>query len=315
MRNAFIQALEKVTAKNKNLLVLSGDLGYTVFESFIEKYPQQFFNFGVGEANLMGMAAGLAKEGKIPVCYSIIPFITLRCYEQIRNDVCSHKANVKIVGVGSGLGYAHLGISHHAGEDVAIMRALPNMSVLVPADPQEVKGAINWALFHKGPVYVRLGKVGEPSIHRQRLVMNKNTGGFVLRRGGKVLIFTAGTIAHNVLGAVTLLEKQGITAHVVSVPFVKPLAKKWISELARKYRYIYVVEEHSIIGGLGSAIAETLLEAGVAPPYFKRIGFNDSFCHTIGSYEYMRAHMGLSPEKIADEVLKTLRKQKYPKIN
>lgn len=303
MRNAFINTLDKITTRNKNVMVLSGDLGYTVFEKYIEKHPRQFINMGVGEANMMGMAAGLAREGRIVIVYSIIPFITLRCYEQLRNDVCSHNVNVKVIGVGSGLGYAHLGVSHHAGEDISIMRTLPNMTVLVPADAFEVSAALTWALKHLGPVYIRLGKVGEPQVHQHRLDIKPKTNGFNLKKGNHLLILASGTIVYNALRAAEILEKRGFSVQVVSVTKIKPLEKNWVKKMTGGYQYIFTVEEHSIIGGLGSAIAEILLETGISPVCFGRIGIQDEFCRTIGNYEYTRDSMGLSPEKIVSQIL------------
>lgn len=305
MRNAFIKTVNQIAKHKKDLLILSGDLGYTVFEQFTTDYPQQFLNLGVSEANMIGVASGLAREGKSVLVYSIIPFITLRCFEQIRNDICAHDLNVKIIGVGSGLGYAHLGVSHHAAEDIAIMRTLPNMTVLVPADAYEVEATVSWALKNKGPVYIRLGKIGEPLVHTQKISFKSNSGGYVIKEGKKILIFSSGTIVANVLKAVTLLERQGIFPCVVCIPVIKPLNKKWIQEYSKNFSYIITVEEHSVIGGLGSAIAETLMECNVRLNGFKRLGFNDEFCRVIGSYDYMRNHMGLSPEKIADEILIT----------
>ncbi len=310
MRNAFIKALSHAAHKNKNILVLTGDLGYTVFEQFISENPKALINLGVGEANMMGAAAGLAREGNTVLVYSIIPFVTMRCFEQIRNDVCVHQVNVKIIGVGSGLGYAHLGTSHHEGEDIAIMRSLPNMMVLVPADPIEVEAALACALKHDGPVYIRLGKAGEPNIHKKRIQITKNTGGFTIKSGKKVLILTTGTISPNVLLAAALLEKYSIFPQVVSVPMLKPLARDWLRKIAHDLSYLFTIEEHSIIGGLGSAVAEELLESNIKPKCFKRLGFNDSFCRVIGSYEYMRHYMGLSPNKIADTIHETINQNK-----
>lgn len=302
MRNAFIKCLDQLTYKNKNIIILSGDLGFSVFENFIIKYPQNFYNLGVGEANMTSIAAGMAAEGNIPVLYSIIPFITMRCFEQIRNDICSHNLNVKIIGVGSGLGYAHLGISHHSGEDISIMRTLPNMTVISPADSHEVEAALHWAFKHKGPVYIRLGKSGEPLIHNKKIIFKKNPQGFVLKNGKDGVVFSTGTIIANTLQAVQLLQDKNINFEVVSIPFIKPIDINLIIKSVKKHQHVFTIEEHSVIGGLGSAIAEVLIENSIRIKKFKRFGFNDSFCRTIGNYDYMRDSMGLSAKKIAKRI-------------
>lgn len=302
MRTAFVQTLETYAQKNNNILVLSGDLGYSVFEKFIQKFPDQFFNLGVGEANIVGVGAGLAKEGKIPLVYSIIPFITMRCFEQIRNDVCGHGLNMKIVGVGSGLGYAHLGVSHHAAEDIALMRTLPGMTVLSPADSHEVTASLTWSLQHRGPVYMRLGKKGEPAVHPRKVSFSKKPHGFVLKEGKDGVIFATGTIVYNALQAAIILEKQGYTFRVVSMPIIKPLDEKIVCDSAQRLKNIITIEEHSIIGGLGSAVAEVLLEKNIPIQYFKRIGIRDAFCRSIGNYDYLRDVVGLSPRKIAQQI-------------
>jgi transketolase len=308
MRTAFVKALLQSAQSNDRIVLLSGDLGFNVFEEFAAQFPRRFINMGVGEANMIGVAAGLAHEGYLPIVYSIIPFITMRCYEQIRNDLCSHNVNVKVVGVGSGLGYAHLGISHHAAEDISIMRTLANMSVLVPADPREVTASVRCAVHTKGPVYMRLGKNGEPLLHAKEITPEELIHPLLLRAGVDAVLFTAGTIAANCIQAAELLVNDGIELAVYSMPSIKPFNAVQLVNITRKIPSIFTAEEHSVIGGLGSTIAEVLMEHTISVRCFQRIGIPDTFCRTIGTYEYMKDSMGLSPQKIAAQIKFTMHK-------
>lgn len=307
MRNAFIKTLELEASKNKNIILLTGDLGFTVFEKFRERFPNRFFNMGVAEANMMGVAAGLALCGKIPFVYSIVPFVTMRPFEQIRNDVCLHKANVKIVGVGGGFAYSHAGTTHHAIEDIAIMRALPNMTVICPADPLETELASRAIIKFKSPVYLRLGKKGEPKIHKTEPKFSIGKG-IVIKKGKDIALVACGPITQNCLLAVNELERKGISATVVSMHTVKPLDIQLLDEIIIEHKALFVIEEHNIIGGLGSAVAEYLAENQETRIFFKRIGVNDQYCFDIGNYEYIRDIFNLSPHKISQTIQKYLKK-------
>lgn len=308
MRNAFIETLEEEASKNKDIILLTGDLGFTVFENFQKKFPNRFFNMGVAEANMMGVATGLALSGKIPLVYSIAPFITLRPYEQIRNDVCLHNVNVKIIGVGGGLAYAHLGPTHHITEDLAIMRVLPNMIVLCPADPIEAKLAVKATIKHQGPVYLRLGKKGEPKIHTGEIKFEIGKG-VIVKKGNDICLITCGPIVYNALQAAFLLDKEKISTAVVSMHTVKPLDILLLENLIKKYKAIFTIEEHNLIGGLGGAVAEFLAEnLNKKNLIFKRIGLNDCFCQEIGDYDFLRNIYNLSPQKIAKTIIDYLKK-------
>ncbi len=305
MRVAFTNALLESANRDRNILLIKGDLGFSIFEDFINLLPKQFLNTGISEQNMTGLAAGLAMEGKIPFIYSIIPFTTMRNFEQIRNDICYQNLNVKIVGVGSGFSYGPYGHTHHGLEDLGILRTLPNLVILSPSDPRETTQATKWALRHQGPVYIRLGKAGEP-------VLNKNSSfkfgkGAVVKEGRDVTIFSTGAITSNGLEAANLLEKEGISTALVSIHTIKPIDVETVISRARKTRFLFSLEEHSIIGGLGSAIAEVLAE-NQTQVFFKRIGVSDRFTKEIGRQEFMRKVNGLSAEGIAKSILSSIKK-------
>lgn len=306
MRNAFSNTLTRLARQNKKLILLTGDLGYTVFEDFIKKHPQRFFNMGVAEANMMGVACGLSLQGFIPVVYSIATFATMRGFEQIRTDICVHNANVKIVGTGAGLSYGHAGSTHHALEDIAIMRSLPNMTVICTSDPVQAEMATEQMIIHQGPVYLRLGKRGEPVIYKKPSKF-KIGKGIVLKEGKKVAIIATGNLVHNALLASKILEGYGINLTVIDMHTVKPLDKQLILQLSKKHELICTLEEHSIIGGLGSAVAEVIAENSIKKHlHFHRIGIPDIFIERAGSQEFLRNKYSLTPEKISKKIIKLI---------
>lgn len=304
MRQAFVATIEKLAVRDKRLLLLTADLGFTVFENFREKFPKQFLNVGVAETNMIGMAAGLALSGFTPVVYSIATFASLRPFEFIRNDVCYHNANVKIVGVGGGLGYGSAGFSHCNFEDVAVLRALPNLTILSPADPVETAIMTEAAVKHSGPVYLRLGKVGEAEVHRSKPKLSIGKG-LIYQKGKQAAIIATGAISASVIEALALLKKQGINPTVALFSTLKPLDKALLIKLAQNHGYLFSVEEHSISGGLGTAIAEVLSEAGINLK-FKRLGIVNTDLPTSGSQEWLRHRCGLSPKKIAAAIKRVL---------
>lgn len=298
MRNAFISELNELAGKQKSLILLAGDIGFKVFDKFRDTYPDKFFNCGIAEANMIGMSAGLAMAGFRPFVYTIIPFLTMRAFEQIRVDLCMHNQPVILVGVGGGLSYDTLGPTHHAIEDVAIMRALPNMTVIVPSDPDEVKQAIIQAYELKKPVYIRLGKNGEPPLTLNCSSEFKLGRARVLREGEDVAIVGCGPILKIALDAAEILMSQGISCRVVDMHTIKPLDNTQIIETANKVRAMITLEEHSILGGLGSAIAEIIAENGLQLP-FRRFGIQDRFTTEVGKQEYLLGLNQLTSENIA----------------
>lgn len=255
---------------------------------------------GVAEQNMMAFAGGLALSGKIPVVYSIATFATLRPYEQIRNDICYQNLNVKIVGVGAGLTYSQYGATHHAMEDIGLMRLLPRMTVIVPGDPLEVDSAVRAMLAYEGPCYLRIGSRGEPNIHGAPPKFRIGKG-FVLREGADAALIATGNMLATAAKATELLHAKGIVARLISMPTVKPLDEELVLDTARKFKYLFTIEEHGIIGGLGSAVAEFLAEHPTGT-CFARIASADAFQPVGGMLAYVRGLNGLTPEKIAERV-------------
>ena len=307
MRTAFIQALIEQARVDKRIFLLVGDLGYSVVEPFRQEFPDRFINVGVAEQNMTGIATGLALSGKVVFTYSIANFPTLRCLEQIRNDVCYHEANVKIVAVGGGFSYGAQGMTHHATQDLAIMRALPNMIVIAPGDPVEAALATRAVAKWPGPCYMRLGKAQEPVVHKTSPDFQIGKA-IVVREGSDVTLITTGGILFNTVQVAERLAQQGIQARVLSMPTIKPLDTEAVLAAARQTKAIVTVEEHSMIGGLGSAVAEVLAELGNSHVTFRRIGIKDEFCQQVGSQEYLRGIYGLSVDGIV-EVVRSLRKR------
>ncbi len=308
MRTAFIKTLFDLAKEDERINLIVGDLGYSVVEQFQNQFPSRFINAGVAEQNMTGMAAGLALSGKIVFTYSIANFPTLRCLEQIRNDICYHKANVKIVAVGGGFAYGALGMTHHATEDLAIIRSLPNMLVVAPGDAVEAKLATEAIVRHEGPCYLRLGKAGEPRVHEIEPDFKLGEA-LQIRAGTEITLMATGGILHNTLKAAEKLEEDDISVRVLSIHTVKPLDKEEVLKSASETSAIFTVEEHSLIGGLGGAVAEILAESEFSGVYFKRLGIESTFISQVGNQEYLREMFGLSPEGIYNSVTSALKKR------
>lgn len=298
MRTAFIETLFELAKHDDRIVLIVGDLGFTVVTPFMEQLPGQFLNAGVAEQNMTTMAAGMALCGKIAFTYSIANFPTLRCLEQIRNDVCYHHANVKVVSVGGGFAYGSMGVTHHATEDLAVMRALPEMVVVAPGDPAEARAATRAITAHPGPCFLRLGKAGEPNVHQTEIdfVLGK---AIRLREGRDATLISTGGLLQTTVRAAQRLTDEGIESRVLSMHTLKPLDTEAVLAAARETRAIITIEEHSIIGGLGSAVAEVLAEAEQAKVAFKRIGLPSGFSPHVGSQEYLQERHGLTAEAIS----------------
>ena len=300
MRNVFADELTVLAKEDERIVLLSGDIGNKLFDKFKAVDSQRFYNCGVAEANMMGVAAGMAMSGLRPVLYTITPFITTRCFEQIRVDVCYHHAPVIIVGTGSGLSYAELGPTHHSLEDMAILRTLPGMRVIAPCDSAELRVLLRLAFQENAPVYIRIGKKGEPDIHHTipDVAIGK---AMTLRHGDDVALVAAGTIMPEVLQAADLLQAQDISAEVISFHTIKPLDTELLHSLVSRFKLIVVVEEHGLIGGLGSAIAEWRVAHNISCHQIN-IGTPDEFMHEVGSQHYARNKYGLTAEHIAAKI-------------
>ena len=238
MRTAFISALREHARSNERIFLVVGDLGFSVIEPFAEEFPDRFLNAGVAEQNMTGLAAGLASEGYHVFTYSIANFPTLRCHEQIRNDVCYHDLPVTIVAVGAGLAYGALGYSHHGIQDIGVMRGLPNITVLAPADPHETTAAVDWIVSHPGPSYLRLGKAGEEVLTVQMPQENIPTG--VLVQGGEYAIVATGSILSAAMEAASTLKRQNMSIDVFSLSWIAPVNVNSFSNLA-SYKKIFVI--------------------------------------------------------------------------
>ena len=302
MRNAFAAAITELAGRDPRVVVLSGDIGNRLFDKYKEKFPSRFYNCGVSEANMTGMAAGMAICGLRPFTYTITPFATTRALEQIRVDVCYHNVPVTIVGTGSGLSYASLGPTHHSCEDVAMMRCLPNMKVICPADSAEVRGVLPAVLQQDSPAYIRLGKKGEPAVHGSdpTFVIGK---AIVISEGSDVCFLGMGNAVILAVEAAQQLRDRGLSSRVVSFHTVKPLDDAMLEDAIKRFKAVVVVEEHSVIGGLGSAVAEWIVKRRMSAQRLLAIGAPDEFLSEAGDQKHARQRFGLTPDAIVGRVL------------
>ena len=297
MRTTFINQLVEEARQNERIFLLVGDLGFHVVEPFAEAFPERFLNVGICEQNMAGIAGGLAMNGWIVYCYSIGNFPTLRCIEQIRNDIVYYNSNVRIVSVGAGYAYGSQGVSHQATEDVAMLRSLPNMVVCSPSDPVETKMLVHLSVTHQGPMYIRLGKAGEKQVFPSGTSPVEMGQPHCLREAESPnLLLTSGSILSE---AVTQIEALGIDTAVYTLPFIKPLSADALVQLAEMHPNIVVLEEHQKSGGIGSAVIEQLSDAladGTLKtwPRIRRVATGDCYLSTAGSEPYMRRKAGLT---------------------
>ena len=308
MRNAFLDELYELARRDPRIVFVTGDLGFSVVERFMEELPDQFLNAGVAEQNMTGIAAGMALEGKTVFTYSIANFPTLRCLEHIRNDVCYHDANVKIVSVGGGFAYGALGATHHATEDLGTMRMLPNMVVVAPGDPVETRAATRAVVAHAGPCYLRLGKAGEPVVHEQAVPLELGRA-IVVREGGDVTLISTGGMLHTTVAVADELAGDGVEARVLSMHTLTPLDDEAVVAAARETGTVVTIEEHSIVGGLGSAVAELLAERDDLRVRFRRLGVPHRFSPRVGSQEYLLRENGLDATSVRTAVLSLLARE------
>lgn len=306
MRDAFAAEIAELASRDERIVLLSGDIGNRLFDRYKQQHPQRFLNCGVAEANMISMAAGMALSGLRPIGYTIAPFITTRCLEQIRVDVCYHEAPVIIVGVGAGLSYASLGGTHQSCEDIAHLRVLPNMTVVCPGDAVEVRQALRAAVAYDRPVYIRLGKKGEPVVH-QRAPDFTIGKGIVLRSGEVVCVLSTGTMLPVAVEAARRLAGDGVSTQLVSLHTVKPLDEELLRDVASRFQLIVTVEEHSTLGGLGGSVAEWLSDRPLSKTRLIRVGTADTFLHGGGGQDWARAHFGLTAEAIVGRTLDALK--------
>lgn len=309
MRNSLVSTFCEEAKNNQDLVFVTADLGYNVLTKIIEEYPNQYINVGICEQNMTSVAAGLALSGKCVFTYSIGSFSTLRCLEQIRNDVCYHNANVKIVALAAGFSYGPLGMSHHATEDIGAMRAMPNLTIFSPCDPIETKAVTKAAINIKTPCYIRIGRGGEKNIHEDSSLLEKFVIGkaYQLFDGNDGCIFSTGPITIEAKKAVLKLKERNTHFALYSFPTIKPIDKGIIMECAKKYKKIIVVEEHQIYGGFASAIGDVITESVDAKAILVRIGMRDEFTSIVGDTDYLRKVYKMDCDYIAkrcEEALK-----------
>ena len=298
MRNAFARVMTDLAQERKDVCLLSGDIGNRMFDRYKQVASTRFLNCGIAEANMMSMAAGMALSGLRPVVYTITPFTTTRCLEQIRTGVAYHEAPVVIVGTGSGLSYAELGATHHSLEDLAILRSIPNLQICAPADSLELEAQLRQAITEGNPTYIRIGKKGEPDLlndHKSLGIGKAN----LLRQGKNILLLGIGPIISEALKASTMLAQQGIQLAIANMGSIKPLDQDFLQQCAAEdYSHWISLEEHHQTGGLGSALLEWISEEQITTIQLKRMGIADHFVHQLGAQNYVRETQGLNAAAI-----------------
>jgi transketolase len=299
MRTAFLETLLEVAARDPRVWLVAGDIGYSVLEPFITRFPERYLNAGVAEQNMVGVAAGLAMAGKVVYTYSIANFPVVRCLEQIRNDVCYHRLDVRVVAVGGGLAYGSLGYTHHGLEDLAMLGALPHMTVLAPGDPVETRLAVRALADWRGPAYLRLGKAGEPVVHTTEppFAIGKLVP---VRDGDAAVLFTTGATLQLAVQAADTLAAEGVEVAVVSVPTLKPLDTDAVAAAVRARMRVVTVEEHGP-GGLGSAVAE-VIATRVPGARMVCVRLEGEPVAVAGSQAYLRGCLGLTRERVVQAV-------------
>jgi len=306
MRNAFADEITKLAQEREDIVLLSGDIGNRLFDKFKEVAPTRFFNCGVAEANMVGVAAGMAASGLRPVCYTIASFLTYRVIEQIRLDLGYHHQRVILVGTGAGLSYASLGSTHHSVEDMGMLRLVPGLAVLAPGDEKELRSALRAALDYPGPVYIRIGKKGEPVVHEQEPEVTIGKA-LRLREGKEAWILALGNMLPVAMNAAKQLEQSGISCGVASMGSLKPLDTELLAEVFESAKVVATVEEHSVLGGLGTAVSEWLASS-FAPAKAKllALGTPDQFLHATTHQPSAREWAGLTADNISKRVASAL---------
>lgn len=299
VRSEYGKTLVELGKENKNVVVLDADLSCsTQTKQFAKEFPERFFNVGIAEQDLMTTAAGLACTGKIPFVSTFAVFAAGRAWEQVRNTICYSNLNVKIAATHGGITVGEDGASHQALEDVSLMRSIPNMTVIVPADAEETKQAIKFAAEHKGPVYIRIARSNLPNIFDSNYKFNYKKAN-IIKEGKDVTLITNGETLVETIDCATILSEKGINAEIINVPVVKPIDSETIIKSAQKTNRVITIENHSIIGGLGSCVCEVLSEN--RPVKINRIGTNDEFGQS-GTAKELMAHYGLNAEKLAEKI-------------
>lgn len=289
MRKTFINTLIELARNDKDIVLITPDMGFSVLEPFFEEFPERSINCGIAEQNAVALAAGLALAGKKPYVYTIIPFLVERAFEQVRLDVAYMNTNVKLIGIGAGFTYGAAGATHHAIEDISLMRSLPNMTVCCPGDNNEAEQIVRQSIETTGPMYIRIGRHNRGIFDNNNIEIGKAS---VIKEGKDIAVISTSNMLPDAAGYCKKLESEGRNPYFISMHTVKPIDKAIIEKLVNDGVEIHTLEEHSIIGGLGSAVAEVIAESGKGVK-FKRIGIPDTFSHYIGSQKFIKKQFGL----------------------
>lgn len=289
MRKTFINTLIELARNDKDIVLITPDMGFSVLEPFFEEFPERSINCGIAEQNAVALAAGLALAGKKPYVYTIIPFLVERAFEQVRLDVAYMNTNVKLVGIGAGFTYGAAGATHHAIEDISLMRSLPNMTVCCPGDNNEAEQIVRQSVNNNKPMYIRIGRHNRGIFDNNKIEIGKAS---IIKEGTDIAVISTSNMLPDAAGYCKQLEEEGHNPYFISMHTVKPIDKNIIEKLVNNGVEIHTLEEHSIIGGLGSAVAEVIAESGKGVK-FKRIGIPDTFSHYIGSQKFIKKQFGL----------------------
>jgi transketolase len=303
VRNAFGDALFNLFAWDEKILLLIADDSPVKFNEIQKKYPERVFNFGIAECNMVGASAAMAKEGFIPIVFAFNCFLSYRALEFIRLDICLPAIKIILVGHSCGVIGNKAGPTHHSTEDIAVLRVMPNLTILSPASVKELAPVLEKAFLHTGPVYIRIGKAFETEIYETPPSFEIGRAD-IIQTGADITIIASGSIIADAVEAAKILRKDGIGAEIINMSTIKPLDEKTLVESAVKTGRVVTVEEHSVYGGLGGAVSECLLKSGVPLKGFDIMGFNDTFCTEYGWHRDLKRAYGLSPEHIADRCIK-----------
>ena len=301
MKKTFIKTLVKLAETDKNIYLLTGDIGFGLLEEFADKFPERFINCGIAEQNMIGVAAGLALNGKKVYVYSIVPFVTLRCLEQIKNDLCFQNLDVKIVGVGAGFCYGPQGTTHHAIEDIGVLRSLPNITILSPADPTETEKLILESYKIKSPAYIRLDGTNKKIYDSDpNIIIGKPS---ILKEGKDGVMIATGVYSEIGMNISKKLEQNGYNLKLISMHTIKPINAPMLLKEIRGQKLIFTLEEHNVVGGLGSAVGEVLLANNVNNIMFKSFGVNDKYPEITGGQDYLRSYCHIDEKSIYDKIV------------
>ncbi len=296
MRNSTINHLTEYAAADDNIFVIAGDGGYGVLDKYQQEMPKQYLNMGVAEQNAIGFAAGLAMTGRKVFVYNITPFVLYRCYEQVRNDICYQKVPVVLIGIGSGLAYAPGGMTHYSVEDIALARTMPGLEIISPADPVEACASVDYVMRSDKPAFIRIARGGEPKIHNERI--EDISKPILMNKGSRTAVLFHGAVSVEVMEMLKMAVEKPT---VISIPMVSPLDFDCLEDMLEGVDRIVTVEEHYVVGGLGSIVGEWILDND-KPYKLKKLGVDYEFIHQVKNNKGMRELFGISSDKILKSI-------------